>query len=291
MDMKTAQDFDPELLIMFDAYVHGALDRRGFLERAARYCVGGMTAAGLLAMLSPDFARAQKVPPDDARLTAKRVEVTATLNGLLVEPKQPSGKLPGVLVIHENRGLNPHIEDVARRFALEGYLALAPDALTPLGGYPGTEDEARAQFGKLDQAKVKEDFVAAAGWLEQQPRCSGRVGVVGFCWGGMMASWLATRLPELGAAVAFYGSAPSAEETARIKAPMMIHYAEKDARINAGTPAFYAALMNAGVRHQVFWYADTQHGFHNDTTPRHQEDAARLAWTRTIAFFDQELKK
>jgi carboxymethylenebutenolidase len=285
------RDLDPEVWKLFDDYVHGDLDRRGFLERAAKYCAGGLTAAGLLALLSPDFARAQKVPPDDGRLVATRVEVTASLRGLLVEPKQPAGKLPGVLVIHENRGLNPHIEDVARRVALEGFVALAPDALTPLGGYPGTEDEARPLFGKLDQAKVKEEFVAAAGWLKQQPRCTGTIGVVGFCWGGMMASWLATRLPDLGAAVAFYGSAPTAEETARIKAPMMIHYAEKDARINAATPAFYAALMNAGVRHQVFWYGDTQHGFHNDTTPRHKEDAAKLAWERTIAFFNQELRK
>jgi carboxymethylenebutenolidase len=286
-------DVDPEVWELFDQYVHGSLDRRGFLERAARLSLGGLSAAAILGMMQPDFAGAQKVPKDDARLKSRSVDIPSPsgngkIRSLLVAPAKAKGDLPGILVVHENRGLNPHIEDVARRFALESFVALAPDALTPLGGYPGTEDEARALFGKLDQAKTREDFIAASKFLQKSTK---KIGVVGFCYGGGMASWLATQLPDLGAAVAFYGSAPSAEDTAKIKAPLMVHYAENDDRINAGAPAFEEALKNAKVNYQIFKYPGTQHGFNNDTTPRYNEEAAKLAWKRTVDFFNQHLRK
>ncbi len=295
MERKQASDFDQELWNLFDQYVHGAVDRRGFLERAARFAVGGFTAASLLEALSPRFAEAQQVPKDDARLKAGYLEYdsqkgTGKMRGYLAQPAKRKGKLPGVLVVHENRGLNPHIEDIARRVALEGFLAFAPDALTPLGGYPGDEDKARALFPKLDQAKTGEDFVAALAWLRSRPECTGKVGVVGFCYGGGIASMLATRVPELAAAVPFYGSQPAEPDVARIKAPLLIHYAEKDERINAGIPAFEEALKQHHVKYQLFQYAGTQHGFNNDTTPRYDKAAATLAWQRTIDFFKQQLK-
>jgi carboxymethylenebutenolidase len=292
--MKTAQDFDPELLILFDAYVHGAIDRRGFLDRAAKFAVGGTTAVMLLDSLNPRFAEAQQVAKDDARLKAEFVEYpspggSGSMRGYLVKPVSAKGKLPGVLVVHENRGLNPHIEDVSRRVALEGFVAFAPDALFPLGGYPGDEDKAREQFQKLDQAKTREDFVAAAAWLKARPECTGKVGVVGFCYGGSIANMLATKVPDLGAAVPFYGGQAKAEDVPNIKAPLLIHYAEKDERVNAGWPAYEAALKAANVKYEVFIYPGTQHGFNNDTTPRYDKDAAALAWKRTIDFFKKNL--
>jgi carboxymethylenebutenolidase len=294
MDRKTSADFDQELLNLFDEYVHGDIDRRGFLERATRYAVGGMTASMLLDALSPKFAEAQQIPKDDARIRASTVEFSSPkgqgkMRGYLVRPAKGSGKLPGVLVVHENRGLNPHIEDIARRIALDGFMAFAPDALAPLGGYPGDEDKARELFGKLDLAKVGEDFVAAAEWLKSRPDCTGKIGVVGFCFGGGIANMLATRLPELSAAVPFYGAQPRAEEVAKIKAPLLIHYAEHDERIDAGIPAFEAALKANHVRYQLFVYPGTQHGFNNDTTPRYDEAAARLAWQRTMDFLKKSL--
>ena len=294
MDMKTAADFDPELLILFDAYVHGAIDRRGFLDRAARFAVGGATAAMLLDALNPRFAEAQQIAKDDARLKAEFLEYpspagSGTMRGYLVKPAAAKGKLPGVLVVHENRGLNPHIEDVARRVALEGFVAFAPDALFPLGGYPGGEDKAREQFQKLDQAKTREDFVAATAWLKARPECTGKVGVVGFCYGGSIANMLATRVPDLGGAVPFYGGQPKPEEVPNIKAPLLIHYAETDERVNAGWPAYEGALKAAKVKYEVFIYPGTQHGFNNDTTPRYDKDAAALAWKRTIEFFQKNL--
>jgi len=294
MDRKTSADFDQELLNLFDKYVHGDIDRRGFLERAARYAVGGMTASMLLDALSPKFAEAQQIPKDDARLKASTVEFSSPkgqgkMRGYLVRPAKASGKLPGVLVVHENRGLNPHIEDIARRIALDGFMAFAPDALAPLGGYPGDEDKARDLFGKLDLEKVGEDFVAAAEWLKSRPDCTGKIGVVGFCVGGGIANMLATRLPDLSAAVPFYGAQPKAEEVAKIKAPLLIHYAEHDDRIDAGIPAFEAALKANHVRYQLFTYPGTQHGFNNDTTPRYDKAAAQLAWQRTIDFLKKNL--
>ena len=294
MDMKTAQDFDPELLILFDAYVHGAIDRRGFLDRAAKFAVGGTTALMLLDSLNPRFAEAQQVAKDDARLKAEFVEYpspagSGTMRGYLVKPAAAKGKLPGVLVVHENRGLNPHIEDVARRVALEGFVAFAPDALFPLGGYPGEEDKAREQFQKLDQAKTREDFVAATAWLKARPECTGKVGVVGFCYGGSIANMLATKVPDLGAAVPFYGGQAKAEDVPNIKAPLLIHYAENDERVNAGWPAYEAALKAAKVKYEAHTYPGTQHGFNNDTTPRYDKAAAALAWQRTIDFFKKNL--
>ena len=294
MERKTAHDYDQELLALFDAYVHGDIDRRGFLDKASRFAVGGVTAAMLLDELSPRFAEAQVVAPEDKRLVAERVPFASPAGsdkaqGYLARPAAEKGKLPGVLVIHENRGLNPHIEDVARRLALEGFVAFAPDALFPLGGYPGGEDDARALFPKLEQAKTREDFVAAAGWLKAHPSCTGKYGAVGFCYGGGMVNYLATKLPDLGAGVAFYGSAAPLEDVPGIKAPLLIQSAETDPRINESWPGYEAALKAAGVRFERHLYPGTQHGFNNDTTPRYDAAAAKLAWQRTVEFLKKNL--
>lgn len=290
-----ASDFQPEVLQLFDQYVHGVIDRRGFLVGAARFAVGAATAAGLLAALSPRFAAAQQVKPDDARLSAGYVEFASpngygTGRGYLVKPASARGPLPVVLVVHENRGLNPHIEDVARRFALEDFIAFVPDALFPLGGYPGDEDAARALFGQLEQDKTGEDFVAAADMLATFEGGNGRLGVVGFCYGGGIANLLATRLPQLAAAAPFYGRAAPLEDVGRITAELLVVLAANDDRVNAGWPAYEAALKVAGVRHALYQPPETQHGFHNDTTPRYDEDAAREAWRRTIALFERTLR-
>ena len=295
MKRLTAADFDQELLILFDAYVHGDIDRRGFLDQAARFAVGGLTAVGLLAALSPDFAIAQVVPQGDTRITTERVEFASpqgygTVKAYVAKPTKASGKLPAVLVVHENRGLNPHLEDIARRLAVEGYLAFAPDALTPLGGYPGDEDKARALFAQLDQSKTRQDFIAAAGVLKARADSTGRVGVVGFCYGGGVAHMLATQLPDLAASVPFYGNHPPVEDASKVKAPLLIHFAGVDERINAAWPAYEAALKAAGARYTAHQYPATQHGFNNDTTPRFDANAAQLAWERTLAFFAQNLK-
>jgi carboxymethylenebutenolidase len=295
MERKTAADFDPEVLKWFDKYVHGDVDRRGFLNAVGRYAVGGVTAAMLLESLSPQFAQAQQVAKDDARISAKLVEYpspegSGKMRGYLVRPASASGKLPGVLVIHENRGLNPHIEDIARRLALDNFLAFAPDALFPLGGYPGDEDKARDMFAKLDQAKTRADFLAAANYLKGLPECTGRIGVVGFCYGGTITNMLATRLPDLAAAVPFYGGQPSAEDAAKIKAPLLIHYAGNDERVNAGWPGYESALKAAGVKYEAFTYPGTEHGFNNDATPRYDAAAAKVAWSRTVAFFNKTLR-
>jgi carboxymethylenebutenolidase len=295
MQRKTAQDFDQELLILFDAYVHGTLDRRGFLDRAQKFAVGGLTAAGLLASLSPNFAFGQVVPKDEKRVKTEVVEVPSpagygTIKGYLARPANATGKLPAILVVHENRGLNPHIEDIARRLALDGFMAFAPDALTPLGGYPGDEDKARELFAKLDQNKTREDFLTCAQWLKARPDGIGKIGVTGFCYGGGMAHTLATRLPDLAAAVPFYGNHPVAEDAVKVKAPLLIHFAGTDERINAAWPIYEAALQAAGVRYTAHQYAGTQHGFNNDTTPRFDAAAAKLAWDRTLTFFNQTLR-
>jgi carboxymethylenebutenolidase len=295
MERKKASDFDQELLNLFDEYVHGGIDRRGFLDRAAKFAAGGMTAGMLLDALNPAFAAAQQVPKDDKRLKAEYIEYqspqgSGKMRGYLARPANASGKLPGVLVVHENRGLNPHIEDIARRLALDNFVAFAPDALTPKGGYPGDEDKARELFATLDQAKTREDFVAAAAYLKARPDCTGKIGAVGFCYGGGIANMLATRLPDLGAAVPFYGNQPPAEDVAKIKAPLLIHYAETDDRINAGWPAYEAALKAANAKYTMYKYPGTQHGFNNDTTPRYDEAAAKLAWQRTVDFFNKNLR-
>ncbi len=297
MSRKTAADFDPEVLILFDAYVHGALDRRGFLDKAAKYAVGGVTATMLLDDLSPKFAEAQQVTRDDARLKAEVVSYpspqgSGTMKGYLVRPAAASGKLPGVLVVHENRGLNPHIEDIARRIALDGYVAFAPDALTPLGGYPaGGEDEARALFGKLDQAKTREDMVAGAQFLRAHALCNGKIGAVGFCYGGGVVNMLATRVPELLAGVPFYGGPAPADDVPKIKAQLLVQYAGNDARVNAGWPAYEDGLKKAGVKYTMHMYPGVEHGFNNDTTPRYDKAAAALAWSRTMEFFAATLRK
>ena len=290
----TAADFDQELLILFDAYVHGDIDRRTFLDRARRFAVGGLTAAGLLASLSPRFAEAQVIKPDDARLVTSRIDHASpkghgTVKGYLARPANAGGKLPTVLVVHENRGLNPHIEDITRRLALEGYLAFAPDMLTSLGGYPGDEDKARALFAQLDQAKCREDFIASYGVLKARPESNGKVGVVGFCYGGGIAHMLSTRIPELAAAVPFYGNHPPAEDAAWVKAPLLIHFADVDERINAAWPAYEKELKAANVHYTAHRYPGTQHGFNNDTTPRFDAAAAQLAWGRTLDFFKTHL--
>jgi carboxymethylenebutenolidase len=295
MERRKASDFPQEVLDLFDGYVHGALNRREFLDRAARYAIGGFTAAAMLDALSPNFAWAQQVAPNDPRikseyLTYPSPQGSGTMRGYFARPATTAGKLPGVVVIHENRGLNPYIEDVARRLAAEGYVAFAPDALTPVGGYPGDEDKARALFAKLDAKKRAEDLVTGAVFLKSHPECSGRIGAVGFCFGGGVVNMLAVRLPDLAAGVPFYGSQPSAEDAAKIKAPLLIHYAEHDDRINAGWKPFERALKANGTKYEMHVYPGTQHGFHNDTTPRYDEAAAKLAWSRTLAFFKEHLK-
>ncbi len=294
MTRLTAADFDQELLILFDAYVHGDLDRRGFLDRASKFAVGGMTAVGLLAALSPNFAAAQMVSKDDARLKTELVDVPSpsgygTIKAYVAKPANASGKLPSVLVIHENRGLNPYIEDITRRIALDGYLALAPDALSPLGGYPGDEDKARTLFATLDQTRTRQDMLAAAATLKARPDSNGRVGAVGFCYGGGIAHMLSTQLPDLAAAVPCYGNHPPVEDAAKVKAPLLIHFAAVDERINAAWPAYEAALKAAGARYTAHLYPGTQHGFNNDTTPRFDAAAAKLSWDRTMAFFKERL--
>ena len=296
MIRKTAHDFDQELLTLFDAYVHGAIDRRAFLDRAAKFAVGGVTAVMLLDQLSPNFAAAQVVKTDDGRIETQDLEYDSPsgygrMRGYLVRPAKAGRKLPGILVIHENRGLNPHIKDIARRIALDDFVAFAPDALFPLGGYPGTEDKARELFAKLDQTKTREDFIAAAALLRSRPECTGKIGAVGFCYGGGMVNYLATRLgSDLGAGVPFYGSSPNTEDVTKIKCPLMIQSAEVDERINATWPEFERALKAAGVTYKRFLYPGTQHGFNNDTTPRYDAAAAKLAWERTIAFLNKHLR-
>ena len=290
----TTADFQPEVLKLFDQYVHGGLSRRGFIDQAAKVAGGAAAAAGLLAALSPQFAAAQVVKPDDPRIVTRpqafqSAQGNGQVKGLLARPAQASGKRPLVLVVHENRGLNPHIEDIARRLAVEGFIAYAPDALAVAGGYPGDEDKARAEFAKLDQAKARADFVAAARALMAMPEGNGKLGAVGFCYGGGMVNYVATQVPELKAGVAFYGPQPPAAEAARIKARMLIQYAGDDERINAGWPAYEAALQAAGVRYEAHIYPNTQHGFHNDTTPRFDAAAAKLAWQRTLDLFRREL--
>jgi carboxymethylenebutenolidase len=293
--LSKASDFPPEVLRLFDEYVHNVIDRRAFLDGAARFAVGGLTAAAFLEALQPRFAQAQQIAKTDPRLHAEVVDLPSPgygkARGYLVRPtaKTPTRR-PAVLVVHENRGLNPHIEDVARRLALAGFVVLAPDALAPLGGYPGDEDKGRELFTKLDQAKTREDFVAAASFLRAHPESTGKLGVVGFCYGGGVTNLLATRLPELAAAVPFYGSAPPLEKVGGIKAELLLHFAETDDRINGTWPAYKAALDAAHVKYQAFTYPGTQHGFHNDTTPRYDPPSAKLAWERTLALFNRTLR-
>ncbi|HEY6528662.1 MAG TPA: dienelactone hydrolase family protein [Cellvibrionaceae bacterium] len=294
MTRKTADDFHPAVLKLFDLYVHGLCSRRGFIREAAKYTASSVAACALLESLAPNFAEAQQVAPEDKRLHSEYVEFPSPngngkLRGYLVKPAKAKGKLPTVLVVHENRGLNPHIEDIARRLALDGFIAFAPDALFTLGGYPGDEDKARELFQKLDQGKTLEDFVTAADILKKLPNGNGKVGVVGFCYGGGISNSLAVRVPTLNAAVPFYGRQPEDTDVTKIKAPLLIHYAGTDERVNAGWPKYEAALKAAHVRYEAFIYPNVQHGFNNDTTPRYDAAAAKLAWERTVSFFKKNL--
>jgi carboxymethylenebutenolidase len=296
IDRKTASDFPQDLLNLFDGYVHGEISRRDFFERAQKFAVGGLTAAALFEMLKPNYAWAIQVQKDDPRIKSEWVSVPSpqgngTIKGYLVRPASAPDKLPGVLVVHENRGLNPYIEDVARRAAVAGFMALAPDGLSSVGGYPGDDEKGAALFKEVDHGKMMEDFLAAAIWLKSRPDCTGKIAAIGFCFGGGVANQLAVGMgADLAAAVPFYGVQPNAEETAKIKAPVLAHYAELDTRITSGWPAYDAALSAARVTHEGYVYAGANHGFHNDTTPRYDQAAAKLAWQRTLDWLNKYLR-
>ena len=295
MERKKASDFPQELLDLFDRYVHGEIDRRSFLEGAKKFAVGGLTAMAIWESLRPNYVWAQQVAKDDSRIETEYATVPSpqgngSIRGYLARPANASGKLPGVLVIHENRGLNPYIEDVARRLGAANFIAFAPDGLTSVGGYPGDDEKGAALFGPVDKPKMTEDFIASARWLKARSDCTGKIGAVGFCFGGTTVNALAVRMPDLGAAVPFYGGQPSAADTARIKAPLVLHYAGLDERLNSGWPAYEAALKANGIRYQVFMYPNANHGFHNDSTPRYDEAAAKLAWSRTLASLNENLR-
>jgi carboxymethylenebutenolidase len=291
----TSADFDRDVLDLFDAYVHGAIDRRGFLQQASAHTGSMALATAVLAALAPDFALGQVVRPTDQRISATRIDIASSQgNGIIrayvARPRATGGTpLPVIVVVHENRGLNPHIEDIARRLALEGFIAVAPDALTTLGGYPGDEDKARELFATLDRAKIGEDFVAAAHVARGLDGSNGKLGVVGFCFGGAIANLLATRVPELRAAVPYYGSAAPIDAVPRIGAELQLHFAGNDTRVNAGWPAYEEALKKAGKRYEAFFYEGAEHGFNNDTTPRYSEASAKLAWGRTLSLFRRTL--
>ena len=296
MERKQASDFPQELLDIFDSYVHGGMDRREFLEKAQKFAVGGVTAAMLFESLRPNYAWAQQVSKDDKRLTTEYVTVpspkgNANIKGYLARPAKPTkAKLPVVLVIHENRGLNPYIEDVARRLGTENFIAFAPDGLTSVGGYPGDDEKGGALFRTVDRAKMGEDFVAAAQWLKARTDSNGKLGAVGFCFGGGIVNMLAVKLgSELAAGVPFYGGQPSAEDAAQVKSPLLLQYGELDTRVNAGWPAYEAILKEHKVPYTAHLYEKANHGFHNDTTPRYDEAAAKLAWKRTLEFFNKYL--
>jgi carboxymethylenebutenolidase len=293
MERMTASDFDQELLDLYDGYAHGLIERREFFDRAAKFAVGGATAATLLKTLSPDYALADQVDKADPRIKGETIEYASpkghgTVSGYLVRPAG-GGKRGGVVVVHENRGLNPYIEDVARRVAVAGFTALAPDGLTSLGGYPGTDDEGKVMQKKLDRGKLLEDFFAAFEHLKSDANSNGKVGVVGFCYGGGVCNAMAVQYPDLAAAAPFYGSQAKGADVAKIKAPLLLHYAALDKRINAGWPAYEAALKAQGKEYTAHVYPNVNHGFHNDTTPRYDKAAAELAWSRTIAFFKAKL--
>ncbi|MBV9017766.1 MAG: dienelactone hydrolase family protein [Alphaproteobacteria bacterium] len=295
MGRKKASDFPQELLNLLDGYVHGGISRRQFLDRAQKFAVGGLTAMALFDMLRPNYAWAIQVPPDDKRIktsteTVQSPQGNGSIKGYLARPAN-SDKLPAVLVIHENRGLNPYVEDVARRLAVANFIAFAPDALTSLGGYPGDDEKGLALFQQLDRGKTIEDFVAAATWLKARPDTTGKLGAVGFCFGGGIVNQLAVRMgADLNAGVPFYGMQPKPEDAAKIKTPINAQYGEKDERITSGWPAFDKALSDANVPHEGHIYKDAQHGFHNDTTPRYDETAAKEAWQRTLDWFNKYLR-
>ena len=294
MQRKKASDFDQRILELYDGYVHGRMSKRDFLDHAAKYTIGGVTAASVLASLQPDYALAAQVAPDDPAITTETAEYaspegTGTIRGLMARPAGASGPLPAVLVVHENRGLNPYIEDVVRRVAKAGYLALGPDGLTSLGGYPGTDEKGREMQASLPPEKLMADFFAGFQFLVDHPNSTGRVGAVGFCYGGGVCNALAVAFPEMAASVPFYGRQPQAADVPAIEAPLMLHYAGLDENVNKGWPDYEAALEANGKSYQAFIYPGVNHGFHNDTTPRYDEAAATLAWSRTLEFFGANL--
>jgi carboxymethylenebutenolidase len=294
MSQITKEDVKQEVFDLYDDYAHNRLDRRGFMEKLSLYAVGGITVTSLMSFLMPDYKQVQ-VKADDPRLESGYINYSSpkgggTIKGLLSKPKAAKGKLGGIIVVHENRGLNPYIEDVGRRAALAGFISLAPDALTPLGGYPGNDDEGRTMQAKRNKAEMEEDFIAAYEYLKNHKDCNGKVGVVGFCFGGGIANMMAVRVPNLAAAVPYYGAQPALTDVPKINAPLQLHYAELDTRITAGWPAYEAALKENGKKYEGFVYQGANHGFHNDTTPRYDKAAAELAWSRTIEFFKKNLK-
>lgn len=291
---KSAKDFDPRILEIFDGYVHGKMTKRDFIERAGKFAAAGVTGAAILAQLQPNYALAQQVAPDDPAIETMVAEYDSPegngrMKGLMAKPAGATGKLPAVLVVHENRGLNPYIEDVVRRVAKAGYLAFGPDGLTPLGGYPGNDDQGREMQSQLDPAKLMADFFAAFEYLRDHEGSTGKVGAVGFCYGGGVCNALAVAYPDLAASVPFYGRQPAVEDVPKIEAPLLIHYAGLDERINAGWPAYEAALKANGKAYEAYVYENVNHGFHNDTTPRYDPAAAELAWSRTLEFFAAHL--
>ncbi len=289
------EDISQEVFDLYDDYAHNKIDRRKFVEKLSLYAIGGVTVSSLLSFITPNYLDTLLVKPDDPRLVSEYITYNSpkgggNIKGLLSKPKDTKGKLPGVLVVHENRGLNPYIEDVGRRTALEGFISLAPDALTPLGGYPGNDDDGRALQRQRDRNDMLEDFIAAFEYLKNHEDCDGNIGVVGFCFGGWISNMIAVKVPDLKAAVPFYGGQPSAEEAAQIKAPLMLQFAELDQRVNAGWPDYEAALKENNIEYTAHFYEGVNHGFHNNTTPRYDAKAANLAWERTIAFFKDKLK-
>lgn len=289
------QDIAQEVFDLYDEYAHNKLERRQFIEKLSVYAVGGVTVAALMSAMMPNYSDTRTIIPGDSRLSSDYIMYDSPngggqIKGLLSTPTGIAGKVPGVVVVHENRGLNPYIEDVGRRTAVAGFISLAPDALTPLGGYPGNDDDGRAMQSKRDRNEMLEDFIAAYEYLKNHPNCNGKVAVVGFCFGGWVSNMMAVRIPTLNAAVPFYGGQPSAEETSQIKSPLMLHYAGLDERVNEGWPTFEQALKTNSVAYQAFFYPDVNHGFHNNTTSRYDESAASLAWERTIEFFNDKLK-
>ncbi|MGW8123227.1 dienelactone hydrolase family protein [Roseivirga echinicomitans] len=294
MKRLTKEEVNPEIFDLYDDYAHSKIDRRAFMERLSIYAVGGITVGSLMGFMMPNYKDTMLVAPDDERISSDYINYESpkgggTIKGLLSKPNNASGKFPGIIVVHENRGLNPYIEDVGRRAAVDGFITLAPDALTPLGGYPGNDDEGRTMQSKRDRNEMLEDFIAAYEHLRNHPDCNGKIGVVGFCFGGWIANMMAVKVPTLGAAVPYYGSQPSAEDAALVKAPLMLQYAGLDTRVNAGWPDYEAILKKNNVKYEVYIYPDVNHGFHNNTTPRYDEAAATLSWTRTIKFFKDNL--
>jgi len=295
MSSLKKEDIKQEVFDLYDDYAHNKIDRRQFAEKLSLYAIGGLTVSSLLSFVSPNYVDTITVKQDDPRIDSKYVKYDSpkgggTIKGLLSIPSNTKKKLPGIVVVHENRGLNPYIEDTGRRAALEGFISIAPDALTPLGGYPGNDDDGRTLQRKRDRNEMLEDFIAAFEYLKNHEDCDGNIGVVGFCFGGWISNMMAVRLPDLKAAVPFYGGQPSAEETAKIKAPLLLQYAGLDKRVNAGWPEYEKALKANNVEYMAHFYPDVNHGFHNNTTPRYDQAAATLAWTRTIDFFKEKLK-